>query len=56
MKMKKKNWQPGRFEPATNNQLLATEILYFKIISVFYFQISEKKNLKYLKISDYLNF
>jgi len=35
----KKIWQPGRFEPATNNQLLAIEILYFKIISVFYFQL-----------------
>jgi len=49
----KKMWHSGRFEPATKNQLIATEKQYFKIFSVFYFQIS--KFLRHFQdfISDY---
>ena len=52
----KKMWHSGRFEPATKNQLIATEKQYFKIFSIFYFQIS--KFLRHFQdfISDYWNF
>ena len=36
-----KKWHPGRFEPATNNQLLNTKILHFKIFSLTYIRATD---------------